>query len=810
MQAGKDILDPQLPLPLPQFSLGQSSLFHAGPGSVEMNTAAEPDSTGNDDGISLKDSNDEITQFRSSSGNVISLSRKKDDGLKLHSDISAHFNNISWKDDDSYGININLLLDKIAAKDDHAPIAENNTVTENIKLKDTSKAKNNKNSNTNNKDKLWVEKWRPRNFLDLVGNEKTNRRVLGWLRQWSLAVFKEDLGLSPFQKIMMEKNPQLLQEEQDDLYHRPKRKILLIHGPPGIGKTSVAHVVAKQAGYSISEINASDERAGPMMKHKIHNTLFNHTFNEKPVCLIADEIDGAIESGFVKVLLDILYNDIKATKKARFNKDSGLTPQQQKKSKRKDNKNLKTSKVLLRPIIAICNNLYAPALEKLRPFCEIVSFKRPNDNALQERLTHICDREHLNVSIKILKNLIDLAQGDVRNCINNLQFMTTNIPKQDMQETNTNNNVWESNQKDTSILWFKLVSQIFQRDPYKDLRTQFYELLSNIEQNGNYERIIQGCFNVYPSVKYTDNGVTKPSEIADWLYFHDLMQKSLYEQNGELIKYSSVIPLVFYTKFSDIANNKEEIRIKSMEYEMREKRKQNEAIVKSIIDKIAAQQPHLAETLSMKSLLFEILPYLNDIVSTDLIKIKNVPLKNDIVNTISDILRQYQLSLLPIENEYPHLHQSATVLGVSPPFNKAVVYDEPKNKEIYIKRPQSLHLLLAKSEEMKVKKRHLNQIQKEKEGLEENKLKTKKAKISGSNTIDFFRNQYDSINSQLDEQHNQSTLKKKDQSPFPASSSDTTVVDSDKDNAHSRVWVKYKAGFSNAVKKNVTWDTLWD
>lgn len=810
MQAGKDISDSQLPLPLPQFSLGQSSLFHAGPSTAEMDTAAEPDSMENNTDTRLKDNNDEIAQFRSSSGTVISLSRKKDDGLTSNSNISSHVNSTSWKDDDSYGININLLLDKIAAKDGHAPrtpVIENNSTIETAKLKSPPKGKNNK----SNKDKLWVEKWRPKNFLDLVGNEKTNRRVLGWLRQWSLAVFKEDLGLSPFQKIMMEKNPQLLQEEQEDLYHRPKRKILLIHGPPGIGKTSVAHVVAKQAGYSISEINASDERAGPMMKHKIHNTLFNHTFNEKPVCLIADEIDGAIESGFVKVLLDILYNDIKATKKARFNKESGLTPQQQKKSKRKDNRNLKTSKVLLRPIIAICNNLYAPALEKLRPFCEIVSFKRPNDNALQERLTHICDKEHLNVNIKILKNLIDLAQGDVRNCINNLQFMTSNIPKQDVQENNTNNNVWESNQKDTSILWFKLVSQIFQRDPYKDLRTQFYELLSNIERNGNYERIIQGCFNVYPSVKYTDNGVTKPSEIADWLYFHDLMQKSLYEQNGELIKYSSVIPLVFYTKFSDIANNKEEIRIKSMEYEMREKRKQNEAIIRSIIDKIAAQQPNLMETLSMKSLLFEVLPYLNNIISTDLIKIKNLALKNDITNTISNMLRQYQLSLLPIENEYPHLHQSATVLGVSPPFNKAVVYDEPKNKEIYIKRPQSLNLLLAKSEELKVKKRHLNQIQKEKEGLEENKLKTKKAKISGSNTIDFFRNQYENINSQLDEQHNQNLLKKREQSPFPASSSsNTTIVQSEKDDEHSRVWVKYKAGFSNAVKKNVTWDSLWD
>lgn len=809
MEVGKETVNPQMPLPLPQFSLGQSSLFH--PGTAPVETAAEPNYIKPNDEVN--ESTDEITQFRSSTGEVISISRKKDDDLTSNNHPKTHFSSINWKDDDSYGININLLLDKIAAKDDgEQPTTPAHNILDHHKPKSNSKVTTKNKKHNNNKDKLWVEKWRPKNFLDLVGNEKTNRRILGWLRQWSLAVFKEDLGPSPFQKIMMERNPQLLQEEQEDLYHRPKRKILLIHGPPGIGKTSVAHVVAKQAGYSVSEINASDERAGPMMKHKIHNTLFNHTFNEKPVCLIADEIDGAIESGFVKVLLDILYNDIKATKKARFNKESGLTPQQQKKSKRKDGKNLKTSKVLLRPIIAICNNLYAPALEKLRPFCEIVSFKRPNNNALQERLTHICDKEHLSVNSKILKNLIDLSQGDVRNCINNLQFMTTNLPKQEIQGNNTNNNVWESNQKDTSLLWFRLVNQIFQRDPYKDLRTQFYELLSNVEQNGNYERIIQGCFNVYPSVKYTDNGVTKPSEITDWLYFDDLMQKSLYEQNGELVKYSSVIPLVFYTKFSDIANNKEEIRIKSMEYEVREKTKQNETIIRSLISKIAAQQPNLVETSSMKSLIFEILPYLNDIISTDLIKIKNINLKNVIINMISNISKQYQLSLLPIENEYPHLHQSATVLGISPPFNKAVVYDELKNKEIYIKRPQSLHLLLAKSEEMKVKKRHFNQLQKEKADLEENKLKNKKAKTNGSSTIDFFKNQYDNINNQLEDHHPITKVKnKREQSAFLATSSSAPApAPSDKDHENSRIWVKYKAGFSNAVKKNVTWDSLWD
>jgi replication factor C subunit 1 len=43
-------------------------------------------------------------------------------------------------------------------------------------------------------------------------------------------------------------------------------RAVLISGPPGIGKTTSAHLMAKQAGYSPIELNASDARSKKLVE----------------------------------------------------------------------------------------------------------------------------------------------------------------------------------------------------------------------------------------------------------------------------------------------------------------------------------------------------------------------------------------------------------------------------------------------------------------------------------------------------------------------------------------------------------------
>ena len=52
------------------------------------------------------------------------------------------------------------------------------------------------------------------------------------------------------------------EDNEMDKLGRPKYKVLMLCGPPGLGKTTLAYVAANHSGYNIVEINSLDDRAG--------------------------------------------------------------------------------------------------------------------------------------------------------------------------------------------------------------------------------------------------------------------------------------------------------------------------------------------------------------------------------------------------------------------------------------------------------------------------------------------------------------------------------------------------------------------
>lgn len=88
-------------------------------------------------------------------------------------------------------------------------------------------------------------------------------------------------------------------------------------------------------------------------------------------------------------------------------------------------KNIEKKPRILRPIICICNDQYAPVLRPLRAVAEIYVIKPPNPHDLAKRLQDICTRENLKADLRSIMLLVDLVEGDMRSAINSLQFMKT-------------------------------------------------------------------------------------------------------------------------------------------------------------------------------------------------------------------------------------------------------------------------------------------------------------------------------------------------------------------------------------------------
>ena len=84
----------------------------------------------------------------------------------------------------------------------------------------------------------------------------------------------------------------------------PAAKAALLSGPPGIGKSSTASIVAEHLNYEIFELNASDARSKRTLGEKLAqvtqtqllnfggNKFFTANGTKKKRLIIMDEVDG--------------------------------------------------------------------------------------------------------------------------------------------------------------------------------------------------------------------------------------------------------------------------------------------------------------------------------------------------------------------------------------------------------------------------------------------------------------------------------------------------------------------------------------
>ena len=654
---------------------------------------------------------------------------------------------------------------------------------------------------------LWTEKYRPQRFVDLcsAGNDKQYRMMMHWLRKFSSVSFGE--------KATVDKNT--------DPLGRPYKKFLLINGPVGIGKTASTHVIAKQLGFSVQELNASNTgdsmalafgssdpgSVARTLKLRIINALTSNSLHSKgrPTCLVIDEIDSSPNCHeIVKVLQDLNGSDQRALAKT-TKWSNKVFSEDKNKRKRK----LAKEFLLNRPIILIANDIYnsgsslrnfgPSAMDKLRSICEIITFRKPaalnesqvevgRGNALRsikEYLISISRKEKLGTDYQQISDIVATCESDIRACINYLQFNSSRneslVPRS--RQSNKNN-------KDGQLTWIAAVEKLFKRVPHLSKEENFEAmsdlLMSGSGQsvvNGILDKIIKACFSSYlDTVYFQDDSLVRPSEFSDWLALYDTTSKA------DLDYCSSLVFLKVWSLFSDINARKfgkEQALIsnsRGLDYETFEAQKQNRATIHRLVNILPiSYKLSLGSGNNMaNTLVFYFLPLLNEMILSSLYDSKKkAPSKNPANNKIAEILRSLNVNLEMKQN----FDTTEQKLDFNPNWQSLISYTSvstDSSKSHLLNQQNGLRILLSELERFdmsnKTKKRSTDS------GPDIEESMKKRAKSDNTN-MEFIRGKYDLMSRQGNE-------------PI-------------KNQEKTRVWIKYNEGFSNAVRKDISWKDIW-
>lgn len=87
---------------------------------------------------------------------------------------------------------------------------------------------------------LWVDKHAPSLFSHLLSDEQTNREVLYTIRAWDPYVFSR-----PAPRPLQGPQTSMTKTTPSNERPEPDKRVILLSGSPGIGKTTLAHIIAK-------------------------------------------------------------------------------------------------------------------------------------------------------------------------------------------------------------------------------------------------------------------------------------------------------------------------------------------------------------------------------------------------------------------------------------------------------------------------------------------------------------------------------------------------------------------------------------
>jgi replication factor C large subunit len=205
-----------------------------------------------------------------------------------------------------------------------------------------------------------------------------NPENLPWCEKYRANCFKDVKG----QDLAIDKAKQFLR-------NFPKKKSLTLHGPPGIGKTSLAYAIAFEYDAEILEMNASDLRNKEKVAGIIGPASQQRSLFKKSKIILVDEVDGIStrDRGGLTELLALI-------EKSSF------------------------------PVIITTNDIWQQKFNLLRQKSELVQLKEIDYKEVLQLLKDICLKENIFISNDVLTSISIKARGDIRAALNDLQILS--------------------------------------------------------------------------------------------------------------------------------------------------------------------------------------------------------------------------------------------------------------------------------------------------------------------------------------------------------------------------------------------------
>jgi len=184
-------------------------------------------------------------------------------------------------------------------------------------------------------------------------------------------------------------------------YASQKKKGVLLHGPPGSGKTTLAHAIANDLGLELVEVNASDVRNAEGIISRVGAAMKQQSLFGGGKIILFDEMDGLSgtkDRGGISALTDLL----------------------------------KESKY---PVILTANDPWDAKFSTLRKYVEVIELNTLAYTSVLVVLKKVCEQEHIMYSEPALRQLARRAGGDLRGALTDLQTIGADklIEEDDLQ-----------------------------------------------------------------------------------------------------------------------------------------------------------------------------------------------------------------------------------------------------------------------------------------------------------------------------------------------------------------------------------------